>query len=91
MPGRSTFTATARGPFGVITSARCTCAIEAAATGGPKLLKTAVKRLVESRDDRRFRRACENGAMRSCRLSSSRASLAPTTSGRVARNCPSFT
>jgi hypothetical protein len=42
MPGRNTFTATARGPLAVSTSARCTCAIEAAATGGPKLAKLAL-------------------------------------------------
>ena len=35
MPGRSTFTATGRRSPSATTSARCTCAIEAAATGGP--------------------------------------------------------
>ena len=36
-------------------------------------------------------RLCGNGGRRSCRLSRSRAMLTPTTSGRVARNCPSLT
>ena len=35
--------------------------------------------------------ACGNGGMRSCRLSRSRATSTPTTSGRVARNWPSLT
>ena len=35
-------------------SARCTCAIEAAATGGPKLEKTDLTRLAERGRDRRF-------------------------------------
>ena len=34
-PGRSTLTATGARPSGVAIVARCTCAIEAAATGGP--------------------------------------------------------
>ena len=35
--------------------------------------------------------ACGNGAILSCSDSRSRASTGPTTSGRVARNCPSLT
>ena len=35
--------------------------------------------------------ACGNGAILSCSDSRSRASATPTTSGRVARNCPSLT
>ena len=48
MPGRSTFTATARAPVGVAISARCTCAIEAAATGGPNDAKDVGERLARS-------------------------------------------
>ena len=39
MPGRSTFTATARRAPPARSSARCTCAIDAAATGGPNAAK----------------------------------------------------
>ena len=53
-PGRSTLTATARGPPAVSTVARCTCAIEAAATGGPKARKHRFERLAERGGDRRF-------------------------------------
>ena len=42
-------------PSGVSTSARCTCAIEAAATAGPKLAKTSIERKPESLLDRGFR------------------------------------
>ena len=37
IPSRNTFTATDLMPSSVVTVARCTCAIEAAATGSPKL------------------------------------------------------
>ena len=91
VPARSTLTATGRKPSLVCTSARWTWAIEAAATGSPKLsnsdsifmpkeastMATAISRLI--------------GATRSCSRSSSMATLPPTMSGRVERNCPSFT
>ncbi len=55
-------------------SARCTCAIDAAATGGPKLAKTLRHRLLEARwRSRASASLCGNGGMRSCRLSRSRA------------------
>ena len=53
--GRSTLTATGCAPCGPLTSARCTCAIEAAATGGPNLMKSSVDRLAERFGDRRPR------------------------------------
>ena len=75
----------------VATSARWTCAIEAAATAGPKLAKTFASGLSKAAAMARSASACGNGAILSCRLSRSRASATPTTSGRVARNWPSFT
>ena len=54
-PGRSTFTATGLRPSGVATSARCTCAIEAAATGGPNDAKASLQRLAERGRDRALR------------------------------------
>ena len=90
MPGRSTFTATARGP----------CCVSFGAVhlrdggGGDRRAErreSSRSGLPESGDDRRFRLACGNGGIRSCRVSRSRASATPTTSGRVARNWPSFT
>ena len=53
-PGRSTFTATGLRPSAVATSARCTCAIEAAATGGPNDAKTSLQRLAERGRDHGF-------------------------------------
>ena len=91
-PGRSTLTATARGPSAVATSARCTCAIEAAATAGP-----------EAREHRARRPArttprpppppppAETAASGPAAVPDRGASAAPTTSGRVARNWPSLT
>ena len=53
MPGRSTFTATSRPSFSV---AKCTCAIEALATGSAsKLAKIVVDRLAEGLLDQRAR------------------------------------
>ena len=67
-PGRSTFTATAREPSRVAISARCTCAIEAAATGAPKLTNSASTGLREGAARRRLPpTACGNGGIRSCR------------------------
>ena len=49
MSGRSTLTATGLRPSGVSTSARCTCAIEAAATAGPNDGERFAERLAERR------------------------------------------
>ena len=70
MPGRSTLTATSRSPVGVAHARRCTCAIEAAATGSPKSTKNSRQRPPERRLDRaaglgaRERRACGPAAAR---------------------------
>ena len=72
-PGRSTLTATARGSAAVATVARCTCAIEAAATGGPKLAKTAATGLPNDAATAASASACGNGGIWSCRRSRSRA------------------
>ena len=88
--GRSTFTATdLRTPSRSI-SPRCTCAIEAAATAGPKLANACATGRSSEVAITASASACENGGSRSCRLSRSRAIATPTTSGRVARNCPSL-
>ena len=55
MPGRRIFTATALRAPSAATSARCTCAIEAAATAGPKLAIDLRKRLAERGGDGCFR------------------------------------
>ena len=47
MLGRSTLTATGLRPAGVSISARCTCAIEAAATAGPNVGERFAERLAE--------------------------------------------
>ena len=90
-PGRNTLTATARGSPAVSTVARCTCAIEAAATGGPKLENTAFSGLPNEAATAASASTCGNGGIWSCSRSRSAASAAPTTSGRVAKNWPSFT
>ena len=52
--GRSTFTATGLLPSGVATSARCTCAIEAAATAGPNDAKASFSGLPSGCDHHRL-------------------------------------
>ena len=91
MPGRNTFTATAREPPQVVTAARCTCAMEAAATGPPKQVNRSASGLPNAVSTARSACACANGAILSCSVSSSRAKATPTTSGRVARNWPNLT
>ena len=92
MPGRSTFTATGFGPSAMTTSARCTCAIEAAATAGPNETNSFASGLPSASLDRSLRpRPAGTAASGPAAISRSRASAMPTTSGRVARNCPSFT
>src|SRR5439155_7289763 len=59
MCGRSTLTATARSPPAVAIEARCTCAIEAAATGAPNDLKTSLRRSEERRVGKECR--CRGG------------------------------
>src|SRR5262249_54028880 len=88
---RSTFTATARRPPSVATAARCTCAIEAAATGGPNEANSSPTGLPNAASTARSASTCANGAILSCSVSRSRAKPTPTTSGRVARHWPSFT
>jgi hypothetical protein len=72
-------------------SARCTCAIEAAATGGPNTANVSDTGRSKAAATMRSASTCANGAILSCSDSRSRASTTPTTSGRVARNWPSFT
>ncbi len=91
MLGRSTLTATGLRPAGVSISARCTCAIEAAATAGPKSANASPSGLPSAAVTTASASWRGNGAILSCRLSRSRARAMPTTSGRVARNWPSFT
>ena len=91
MPGRSTFTATDFGPSGETTSAWCTCAIDAAATAGPSEMNNFSSGAPSASSMLASASACGNGVIRSCSNSRSRANAMPTTSGRVARNCPSFT
>ena len=85
-PGRNTLTATSRSPTSSRTRARCTCAIEAAATAGPKLTNTASSGFSKADTIAASASLCGNGGSLSCRLSRSSAIAAPTTSGRVARN-----
>ena len=85
--GRRIFTATSL-PSKV--TALCTCAIEAAATDGPKDLNNCATGLPNSAATIASASACGNGGNLSCRAFNSKARLAPITSGRVAKNCPSL-
>ena len=79
-------------PPAVATSARCTCAIEAAATDGAEARENLLERLAERLFDRGFRvLLAEKAASCPAGVSRSRAIGRPTISGRVARNWPSFT
>ena len=74
-PARKTLTATDARPVSVLTAARCTCAIEAAATGSPKVSYT-VSILAPNAASMMPTAACRDiGVTRSCRLSSSRATF----------------
>ena len=72
--------------------AGCTWAMEAAATGSPKLDEKVVDRPAQRAFDR-HRPRCRSGtcAMRSCSSARSSATSSPTMSGRVARNWPNLT
>ena len=74
-PGRSTLTATSRSPLRVATSARCTWAIEAAATASPNSTNTSSIGAPNAASTRATATSRGHGAMRSCRLSSSRGDL----------------
>ncbi len=87
-PGRSTLTATLR-PSCV--SAGCTCAIEAAATGGSKAWNASETGRPSACATIRSASACGKGGIRSCSEERSFATFMPTRSGRVARNWPNFT
>jgi hypothetical protein len=73
------------------TFALCTCAIDAAATGSSKREKMRSIGLPNAASMVAIAIWRGKGAILSCRSSSSSATLVPTTSGRVARNCPSLT
>ena len=88
MPGRSTFTATVC-PL-ARSVARCTCASDAAATGGPKSAKTASTRWPSSCSTAARASSCAKGGSLSCSTVSCAASSAPTTSGRVESSWPNL-
>ena len=88
-PGRNTFTATRRGGSSAV-QALCTCAIEAAATGGPNSENTASSGAASSSSTMARAAVSENGGRRSCKLSSPRAISGPIMSGRQASNCPAL-
>jgi hypothetical protein len=73
------------------TRALCTWAIEAAATASPNAMNTVSIGEPNAASSAATAVARSAGAMRSCSFSSSEATLAPTMSGRVARNWPSLT
>ena len=87
MPGRSTLTATSRPSC---RTAKCTCAIDALATGSAsKLGEDLVDRLAEGRARRARDCAPGNGGTRSCSLASSSATSAAA--GRAASTAPGRT
>jgi hypothetical protein len=92
MSGRSTFTASGRRrPCGAATSALCTCAIEAAATGGEKETKRSSTGLPKDLATEARASASGKGSISSRSRPSVSDASRPTMSGRVARNWPSFT
>ena len=90
-PGRRIFTATSRSPCSSRTRALWTCAMEAAASGSASSMKVSWSGRPKAASMVLTAMARPKGSMRSCSISSSRTTLGPTTSGRVARNWPSFT
>ena len=88
IPGRSTLTAT--GSPSVVT-AKCTCAIEAAATGSSSKLANS-STIGRPRSASTIARASSagNGGSRSCSISRSRATAGPIRSSRTASDCPSL-
>ena len=70
--------------------ARCTWAMEAAATGAPKQENRLSTGLPKARAISARAAASEKGGSRSCRCSSARATSSPTMSGRVASIWPSL-
>ncbi len=90
-PGRITLTATLVGTPSRSTSAAWTCAMEAAATGSPKLRKSSPTGRPSEPSMAATESAIGKVSMRSCSSARSSAMSLPTTSGRVARNWPSLT
>ena len=89
--GRSTFTATDLRTPSRSVSPRCTCAIEAAATAGPRARKGLRHRAFQRRARSRLRPLLARTAAAGPAGFRGRAPcMTPTTSGRVARNCPSL-
>ena len=80
----------ARRPSAAI-SARCTCAIEAAATAGPNDANSFASGRPSASATAAPPRPAGTAPSGPAAISRSRASASPTTSGRVARNWPSFT
>ena len=89
MPGRSTFTATLPRRF-VGRLARCTCAIDAAAIGSPKIENIVVQRPVQFRFDFGSRNIGRKGRQAILQASSAAAISSPMRSGRVASTWPSL-
>jgi len=93
MPGRSTLTATSRcTPVRSSTSAKCTCAIEALATGTrSNRMKISSTGRLNARSIVATATCGSNGGTRSCRRASSSARSAGSRSRRVDSTCPNFT
>ena len=91
-PGRSTLTATALRPPSAMRPRRGAPARSRRRRPADRTTRTScVSGLPSAAATVRSASACGNGAILSCSVSRSRASATPTTSGRVARNWPSFT
>ncbi len=89
MRGRSTFTATSRPDFRV---AKCTCAIDALATGSAsKLAKTSSMRRPKAFSTSARASRAGNGGTRSCSLASSSAMSSGSRSRRVDSTWPNLT
>jgi hypothetical protein len=89
MPGRSTLTATSRP---LRSTAKCTCAIDALATGSVSKLVNKVSMLAPSaRSTITTASTPGNGGTRSCSLASSSATSSGSTSRRVDSTWPNLT
>ena len=93
MPGRSTFTATSCStPSRSRIRAKCTCAIEALATGSrSKCTNSSDKGLRKERSIVVIATSAGNGGTRSCNNASSCAMSGGNKSRRVDMTCPNFT